>query len=361
MFIEIGKRERMDALPDHLLQQCVGRLSTSDQAVARCVCRRFRDLLSAASSFDLRAHSHCLEPWLCVLGGIQEDKGELLAEMFDFRSEKWRSMPALPPNSFFNFSCALVGCNLYAVGGFVGLSDITTKMPVYNLRTNTWSEATQMHDLREACGCGVIGGCIYVAGGICRLKAAERRVRSAEVYFPDKNLWCPIASMAEGRSCCASAVVGNKLYIIGGYGARNFLQSVEVYDPVEDTWTRRSNMPRLWILAGCASIGSKIYVIGSDMVAMDEQELAVYDTKSDMWSFVGSIPFGNLVTGSKCSLWGCAVASAGEKLYVIGGASSYDGGGLNTVLVYEPVIDAWMTMRQMKSRRHGCAAIVVYR
>eukprot|EP00250_Pteridium_aquilinum_P004839 c15034_g1_i1 orf=527-1582(-) len=349
----------MDPLPDHLLQQCLGSLSTPDLAVARCVCRRFRNLFSVPASFDFRAHFDCLEPWLCVLGGIQEEKGEPLAEMFDFRDQKWRSMPALPPNSFFNFSCAVVGCNLYAVGGFKGLSDTATNMPVYNMRTNTWSAVNQMRELREACGCGVIGGCIYVAGGFCRLRAKEKRVRSAEVYYPDKNIWCPIASMTEGRSFCASAVVGDELYIIGGYGIRSMLQSVEVYNPVEDTWAKRENLPRLWILAGCAAIGSKIYVIGSDIQAMDGQELAVYDTMSDVWNIMGSIPFNKLVTGSKCSLWGSAVASAGDKLYVLGGASSYDGGGLSTVLVYDPATDVWATMRQMRSRRHGCAAVMI--
>lgn len=269
-------------------------------------------------------------------------------------------MPALPPNSFFNFSCAVVECNLYRVGGFVGLSDVVSKMSVYNLRTNAWKEVNQMQELREACACGVIGGCIYVAGGYCRLRTMEPRLSSAEVYVPEKNIWCPIASMKEGRSCCASAVVGEKLYVIGGYGKLNVLQTVEVYDPVVDTWERKASMPGLWILAGCASIGSKIYVIGSDMMAMDRQELAVYDTKLDAWDMVGPIPFDKLVTGFRCSLWGCAVAAAEGKLYVLGGASSYDAGGLSTVLVYEPVKDGWTTMRQMRSRRHGCAAVVIH-
>lgn len=350
----------MDSLPDHLLQLCVWRLPTPDQAVARCVCRRFRYLFAAPFSFDVRARLHCLEPWLCVIGGIQEEKGELVAEMYDFRAQIWRRMPALPPNSSFNFSCAVVGCNLYAVGGFVRLSDNASKMPVYNFQTNTWKTANQMHLLREACGCGVIGDRIYVAGGFCRLKSHEKRLRCAEVYLPDRNVWCSIASMMEGRSCCASAVVGGKLYVIGGYGARTMLQSVEVYDPVEDSWMQGASMPRLWFLAGCAAIGSKIYVIGSDMHAMDGQELAVFDTKLDAWTIVGSIPFNELVTGSKCSLWGCAVASIGDKLYVLGGASSYDGGGLNSALVYDPATEQWATMRQMRSRRHACAAVGIY-
>lgn len=349
----------MDSLPDHLLMQCLGRLSIPDQAVVRCVCRRLHDLLSAENVYDHRSRESLKEPWLCVLGGIQEDRGEVLAEMFDFKAKKWRPMPALPPSSFFNFSCAVVDGNLYEVGGFVGLSDVSSKMSMYNTRTNAWEEVTQMAELREACACGVIRGCIYVAGGKCRLPSAEQRASSAEVYLPHENRWLPIRSMRECRSCCASAVVGEKLYVIGGYGTLNILQTVEMYDPIEDTWENKSSMPQVWIIAGCAQIGSKIYVVGSDVVAMDGQELAVYDTIRDVWDVIGSIPFNKLVTGTKCSLWGCAVAAAQDKLYILGGASSYDGGGLNTVLVYDPVIHFWTTMRPMRSRRHGCAAVVI--
>lgn len=349
----------MDSLPDHLLLQCLGRLSRPDQGVVRCVCRRFHTLFSVENVFDHRTREGCLEPWLCVLGGIQEDKGELLAEMFDFKAQKWRPMPAVPPNSFFNFACVLVNYNLYAVGGFVGLSDFSCRMPVYNPRTNAWEEVTPMSELREACACGVIKSCIYVAGGYCRLRSAGQRLSSAEVYLPHENQWLPIASMKEGRSCCASAVVGEKLYVIGGYGTFNILQTVEMYDPAKDAWDSKSSMPGLWILAGCAPIDSNIYVIGSDMIAMDGQELAVYDTVNDVWNLLGPIPFDKLVTGSKCSLWGCAVAAAQGKLYILGGASSYDGGGLNTVLVYDPLKQSWTTVKQMRSRRHGCAAVVI--
>ncbi|KAH7289457.1 hypothetical protein KP509_30G002600 [Ceratopteris richardii] len=269
-------------------------------------------------------------------------------------------MPTFPPNSSFNFSCAVVGDSLYAIGGFAGLSENAMKMPVYNLRTNMWMEANQIKGLREAFACGVIGGRIYVAGGFCRQKSKEKMLRSAEMYIPERDIWCPVASMCQGRSCCASAVVGDKLFVIGGYGAQTVLRTVEVYDPAENSWEQKTSMPRMWILAGCASVGTKIYVVGSDIRAMDRQELAVFDTQLDSWNKIGLIPFNELVSGSKCSLWGCGVASVGEQLYIAGGASSYDGGGLNTVLVYDPGTEQWGTMRQMHSRRHCCAVVTIY-
>jgi len=114
-----------------------------------------------------------------------------------------------------------------------------------------------------------------------------------------------------------------------------------------------------WIIAGCAAIGHYIYVVGSNMLDMDSQELAVYDTHKDVWELQGSIPLSSLVIGLKCSLWGCAVAAIEGMLYVVGGASSYDGGGLNLCLMYDPETAIWRTLQSMNSRRHGCAAAVI--
>lgn len=228
-------------------------------------------------------------------------------------------------------------------------------MFAYNTRTNTWKGVTQMTKLREACACGVIGGNIYVAGG---RNAQEQEESSAEVYIPQANRWLPIANMENARKNRVSAVVDGKLYVIGGFGlVHNLL--VEMYDPVQNAWTSKASMPRLWTLAGCAAIGSKIYVIGTSLI-VDGHKLGVYDTESDVWEFGGgTIPLTRLVTEARCSLWGCAVAATQGKLYVLGGASLGDGGGINTVLVYDPLKHLWTSTTEMKSRRHKCVAFVM--
>ncbi|KAH7291423.1 hypothetical protein KP509_29G016500 [Ceratopteris richardii] len=39
----------------------------------------------------------------------------------------------------------------------------------------------------------------------------------------------------QGQSCCASAVVGDKFVVIGGYGAPTVLRTVEVYDSAKSS------------------------------------------------------------------------------------------------------------------------------
>ena len=54
--------------------------------------------------------------------------------------------------------------------------------------------------------------------------------------------WTSIASMNTPRAWAASAVVDNKVYILGGFDGSNRLRSVERYDPEMDSWTFISNM-----------------------------------------------------------------------------------------------------------------------
>ncbi|XP_002974117.2 kelch-like protein 17 [Selaginella moellendorffii] len=347
----------MDALPDHILVQCLAWLPPQHQAAARLVCRRFHDLLRHGRALRYSLCRSRLEPWLCVLGGVQENKGHLLAEMYHPLEGRWRSLPAAPSSSCHNVPCVAFGGRLYVVGGFTG----RPQMAVYDFEHNVWEEAAAMLEPREAFACGVIEGRIYVAGGLCRHYSTENaRLRSAEVYHPEKNSWLRLPPMKEKRSCCASAVAGDKLYVIGGYSTPLILTSVEVFDPREGSWETCSEMQEPWIIVGCAAIGPFIYVVGSKFTEMDRLELQVYDTIRGEWEDKGTIPVSKLLHGARCSLWGSAVVAMAGNLYIAGGSSSYDGGGLDSVIVYIPARREWISLPQMRSRRHACAGAVIY-
>jgi N-acetylneuraminic acid mutarotase len=77
-----------------------------------------------------------------------------------------------------------------------------------------------------------MGGKIYVTGGV-----NQGTANSAYVYDPQANAWTQLASMGTARRLHASAAVGGKLYVFGGYGAgTERLSTAEVYDPASDSW-----------------------------------------------------------------------------------------------------------------------------
>ena len=62
------------------------------------------------------------------------------------------------------------------------------------------------------------------------------------VYDPQANAWTQLASMSVARQAHASAAVGGKLYVFGGFDAGGPLSTAEVYDPASDSWASVSNL-----------------------------------------------------------------------------------------------------------------------
>jgi hypothetical protein len=94
---------------------------------------------------------------------------------------------------------------------------------------------------------GVIGGKFYVMGG--DLNIWTENSGRLSVYDPATNQWTPKTPLGLARPGVATAVLGNKLYVMGGrrqrdlWGVAEILDITIVYDPVTDLWTRRASLP----------------------------------------------------------------------------------------------------------------------
>jgi N-acetylneuraminic acid mutarotase len=68
-------------------------------------------------------------------------------------------------------------------------------------------------------------------------------VNSVYVYDPQADAWTQLAGMNIARRLHASAAVGGKLHVFGGYGAGSVrLCTAEVYDPASDSWAQVSSL-----------------------------------------------------------------------------------------------------------------------
>ena len=62
--------------------------------------------------------------------------------------------------------------------------------------------------------------------------ATSRALDTAEVYDPQADGWQPLAKMSTARYGLGLAVVGGKVYAMGGMDdGDSILESVEAYDP----------------------------------------------------------------------------------------------------------------------------------
>ena len=63
-------------------------------------------------------------------------------------------------------------------------------------------------------------------------------MNSVCVYDPQADTWTQLASMGTARRSHASAAVGGKLYVFGGYGSGVRLSTAEIYDPASNSWAQ---------------------------------------------------------------------------------------------------------------------------
>jgi len=70
----------------------------------------------------------------------------------------------------------------------------------------------------------------------------DKSVNSVYVYDPQADAWAQLASMGTARYRHASAALGGKLYVFGGWGGDGCLSTAEVYDPASDSWAQVTSL-----------------------------------------------------------------------------------------------------------------------
>ena len=106
---------------------------------------------------------------------------------------------------------------------------------------SSWTTLSTMSTPRGGFGVAVVGGKIYAIGG---LNDNAQALSITESYNPQSNEWITMAPMPTPRSGFAVAVYQNKIYCIGGtLGNNAYIPNNEVFDPATNTWQTKSSMP----------------------------------------------------------------------------------------------------------------------
>ncbi len=176
-------------------------------------------------------------------------------------------------------------------------------------------------------------------------------------YDPMADLWMPRANFAVGVSNVGAAVIGDAIYVPGGYSsssgrAQSLLQ---VYYPLEDrvevVATDPLPVPRFG--AGVASIDGKLYVMGgSDDSLVPTDTLYEYDPSrpaGSRWESKASMPTARIYLGA---------AALDDKVYAVGGVTE-DLMDLDTLEAYDPATDSWSSRQPMSMGRGGPAVVGV--
>ncbi len=187
--------------------------------------------------------------------------------------------------------------------------------------------------------------------------------------FADQG-WELKTQLSTERITVATAVVGNKIYLIGGTLFENVGRGkavrgpygtsiVEVYDTQTNTWQRVADMPTPRHGAKAAVVNGIVFVFGGwngkdEGFANRKYPVSVeaYNPRTDTWIPKQDMPVSRVEFG---------IGVVDGKIYIIGGAIRRDGGGerIGSVDVYNPVTDTWVEGREMPTPREALGVGVV--
>ncbi|XP_022079622.1 kelch-like protein 5 [Acanthaster planci] len=157
-------------------------------------------------------------------------------ERYDPQSKQWSYVASMSsPRS--TVGVAVLDSKLYAIGGRDGSACLRT-VEVYDPHINRWTMCSPMSKRRGGLGVAVSNGCLYAIGGHdTPSQQSSRQFDCVERYDPRSDLWCTLAPMSLCRDAVGVAVLGNRIFAVGGYDGQTYLNSVECYDPMSGEWS----------------------------------------------------------------------------------------------------------------------------
>ena len=264
-----------------------------------------------------------------AIGGLNSEGQLAVNEMYDPVNNTWFTKRVMP-TARSGFAVAVYKNKIYCIGGTVEGGGFTGANEVYNPATDSWEIKEPMPTPRADLTANVVDGKIYLVGGkqYWGTELFYHELNVTEVYDPDTNTWTTNTSMPIPAFGYASAVVNDKIYVIGGtqLSGLTAIRSNQVYDVKNDTWSSQTNLPiAVSHAAACITSGAtaprRIYVVGGFDPTNCSNATRVYDFESNLWSSGAAMPTARAHLG---------LAVVDDALYAIGG---FD--GLNWLAVNE--------------------------
>lgn len=261
---------------------------------------------------------------------------------------RWVTKAPLPlPRSEMAWATTLNG-RVHIVGGYAEQRVDRPYHHAYDAAADKWIDGPQLPRGANHVGVAVVGGKLYAIGGFVE----QNRKPDTLCFVMDGNAWKPIAPLPKACGAIACVELNGMLHAIGGAVGDTFetKKSVDwhlVYDPRIDQWSTRAPLPTGRDHTGTVTANGVIHVIGGrvDSFHTNSNLHHIYDPKEDKWRPRAPLPTARSGHG--------AVLYRGQ-IFVMGGEGTNKVFGQNEG--YNPTTDKWLSYAPMPTPRHGLGA-----
>ncbi|MEM6313338.1 MAG: kelch repeat-containing protein, partial [Planctomycetota bacterium] len=258
---------------------------------------------------------------------------------------------------------AVVGSEIFRIGGYNENTNTLDTVDAYNPVTNTWRSVADLPKPLSHVVTASSGNTIYLASGWTSPEGTES-LTDVWAFDAVSETYTALPSLPAPRAAGGVAVVGNYLYFFGGVDK----PIAEADDSLDhgDTWRldltntaagwqTMATMPNARNSFGYAVLGERIYVVGGQYKFLEDTtnqtDVHAYDPSTNTWTQVADLPTprGHITS---------SVVAANGKLLVIGGAGN-DNLILDDVIAYDPVGNSWSDWTSLPEERRTAVAGVV--
>ncbi|HZJ54382.1 MAG TPA: kelch repeat-containing protein, partial [Myxococcaceae bacterium] len=224
------------------------------------------------------------------------------AFVYEPATDTWSRLADMP-EGVTHAGTATDGADIYWAGGFV--EDASRTYQVfgtvhawrYRVATNTYEALPDLPDRRGAGTLVYLDGKLHFLGGLSFEQASDTDQHWVLDIAGGATAWTSAAALPTPRNHLGSAVLGGKIYVIGGQHGHDdglvTVPDVEVYDPATGSWTRGANLPhaRSHITGATFPFRDRIVVIAGEIAnGRSVTDVTAYDPRSDSWTELTPLP-----------------------------------------------------------------------
>jgi len=260
-----------------------------------------------------------LDGRIWVAGGLTPShEATASTQFYDPAINSWEQGPRLPV-ALHHAMLVTYRNQLAVIGGFQSrdndpLAVTSPRMLLLDNTTGKWVNGPPLGHPRAGAGAAVVGDKIYVVGG--RTGNPEQLVTQTEVY--DGTRWSDKADILVPGDHLAVTADSGYLYAVGGrkFTAGSNTDVVQRYDPKADRWTALTPTPQPVSGAAAAIVNGRLIVVGGEGVTTVSDTVQAYDLTAPTatWTTLPSL------TPSP-GRHGLAVTAIGNTLYAVGGST----------------------------------------